>query len=209
MMEGKDPYLFAAFFRQENILKLLIEYGANHFRTRPQGFTALHAVIFGATRTKAQPTESIVAVLLQYRPDLEQLNYDSMTPLMCSAGCGFLALTKILLDHGANIHASDSDCRTSLHYAVFAKNTKVLALLICLGVRVDVRTFSDGMTALHCDCTNISRPCAQTARRLSDARADSDALDIGLGVRRTPLHLAASCGNIDAINHLVAYGTNV
>lgn len=30
-----------------------------------------------------------------------------------------------------------------------------------------------------------------------------------LAVRRTPLHLAASCGNISVINRLVAFGANV
>lgn len=211
-MEGKDPYLLAAVLRQENILRLLLEHGADSFRTGPFGMTALHAVFLCATEKSYPPPESIVALLLQHRPPLEQVDNKGETPLMYSVVLGYLALTKILLDHGANVHVCSKLGATTLHYAVRSKNPDIVALLVRKGVDVNARGLRDGETALHLACDGGSVWRANVVRILLDVGAEKNALDREPDRRShhcTPLHVAAQNGNADVINTLMAFGANI
>lgn len=108
--KGKDHYLLTAYLRQGKILKLLLEHGADSSRAESDGVTALHAFIFGVFKTENPPTESIVALLLQHRTPLEQVDWMGWTPLMYSVDLGYLLLTKTLLDHGANVNIFNLWC---------------------------------------------------------------------------------------------------
>ena len=212
--EGKDPYLLAAFLRQENILRLLLEHGADSFRTGPFGITALHAVFFKVTEKPYPPLGSVVALLLQHRPPLEQVNNDGMTPLMCSVRFGYLASTKILLDHGANVHVCDNLGETTLHHAVLGKNPDIVALLVRKGVDVNANAYGwrRGVTALHLACAGGSVWRADTVKVLLEAGAENDAIGEEpnqWGQQVTPLHVAAHNGNADVINTLMAFGANI
>ncbi len=210
--EGKDPYLLAAFLRREYILRLLLEHGADSFRTGPFGRTALHAVILGVTVKPHPPSESVVALLLQHTPPLEQVDIKGTTPLMYSLGLGYSALTKILLDHGANVHVCDKTGATTLHHAVLGEDPDVVALLVCKGVDVNARGLRDGETALHWACDGSSVRRANVVRILLDAGAEKDALSrepYRRGQQCTPLHIAAENGNADVINILMAFRANI
>lgn len=149
-----------------------------------------------------------MALLLQHRPHLEQPDDHGMTPLMWSARAGHLTLTR-MLDHGANIHASDQGSRTSLHHAVYGHNPNLVALLIrrSVGIGARVKCHDGRETDLHYACSGSSSFHAQIVRIWLDAGADKDAPD---GGRVTPLHLAAEKGNIDSsIINLIHFGAGM
>ena len=88
-----------------------------------------------------------MALLLQHSPSLEQADEEGRTPLMWSARCGYVTVTKILLEQ-ANVHASDRYSYTALHRAMLGKSSSIVTLLIRMHVNVDARTLSEE-TALH------------------------------------------------------------
>lgn len=215
--EGKDPYLLAAFLRQEKTLKLLLEHGADPSQVGPHGFTALHAAVYGEGNNYGgigrmyPPTASVIALLLQHRPLLEQGDAMGRTALMHSVAYGRYTSTRILLEHGANVHARDKYQYTTLHCAVSGRNPAIVRLLISKGVEIDARSLAGGMkgTALHHACRDSSSPSAQIVQILLDAGADKDLLVGDFVEANTPLHLAARVGNVDVINVLLDCGASI
>ena len=212
--EGKNPYLLAAFLRQEKTLKLLLEHGADPYQVGPHGFTALHAAVYSDRNNHGRMylrTGSVMALLLQHRPLLEQGDAIGRTALMHSVAYGRYTSTRILLEHGANVHARDKYQCTTLHCAVSGRNPSIVRLLISKGVEVDACSLAGGMkgTALHHACRDSSSPIAQIVQILLNAGADKD-LFVGHFVEANmPLHLAARVGNVDVINVLLDCGASI
>ena len=100
-----------------------------------------------------------------------------------------------LLDNGADVDAKDRDGRTPVYDAVRHANDDAIKMLVDAGAKLDM----DGLGMMLCDAgaTNNVRLLARLLENgVSPNVADYDA--------RTALHLAASNGNIEAIEYLLA-----
>lgn len=100
------------------------------------------------------------------------------------------AVTKLLLQHGADVHRTDSEGRTALHYAVVAGARAVTALLEA-GADPNAAA-SDGSTPLHEAALRLD---AGSAAALCQFGADASTND---AQGRTPAALAGSEAGSDA-----------
>jgi len=69
----------------------------------------MQAVLFGNHET--------ALVLLENKPDLESKDGLGLTPLTISVRYGDTEMTKILLEHGANVNSTIEDGSTPLFFA--------------------------------------------------------------------------------------------
>ena len=107
---------------------------------------------------------------------------DRMTPLMVAAASGHTAFSVLLMDRGANPNLADQSGYTALHYA--ALDAKRAALVKAL----------------------LDRGANPNARTTRDTRANTTQ---GVSLKgATPLFLAASRGNVDAVRALAAGGAD-
>ena len=104
------------------------------------------------------------------------------TPLVLAVIRGHAKVVRILLAHGANKDALDTDGRTPLIWATMANRKNIVQILLEYGARVDFD--DDGETALH---RAASMEGKEITQMLLDAGADPNALD---NRHQKPLDLA-------------------
>lgn len=121
---------FVIFFRFNCVAtaKLLIERGANPALVSTNGSTALH---FAARRGNEQ-----VAELLVHHAKVDVNSKDSvhMTALHLACVSGNVAISRMLLEQGADIRAKSTELMTPLHTAVYHGNSEVAALILRAGI---------------------------------------------------------------------------
>ena len=121
---------FATFFRFNCVetAKLLIQRGANPALVSTNGSTALH---FAAHRGNDQVAELLVHLA---NIDIDSKDSAHMTPLHLACVSGNTAISRMLLDRGADIRAKSTELMTPLHTALFNGNSEVAAMILRAGV---------------------------------------------------------------------------
>lgn len=89
-----------------DIVKLLLQHGANVNAQSSAGNTALH-------RSSGSGYDDVVELLIQHNADLEHQNENGHTPLMDAASNGHVKVAKLLLDAGAGINTHSSEFKES------------------------------------------------------------------------------------------------
>jgi ankyrin repeat protein len=105
------PLRSASFNSYINIIQLLLDNGADIQRAVETGETAIFAAII------ADSQNSLIC-LLERGANPNHKNNDGMSPLQIAASLGRLELITILLEHEADIDATDKLALTALHQAV-------------------------------------------------------------------------------------------
>ena len=124
------------------------------------------------------------------------------TPLHMTAYYGHPAVTSILIEHGANVEAMDSDQLTPLHLAAKFGLSTVTSILTSHGANTtDVK--KNRRTPLYLAAKSGHTDVVSV---LVKQGANTGAIDLN---QQTPLHLAAKSGHSAAISILVEYGANV
>ena len=108
--------------------KLLIQRGANPALTSTNGSTALH---FAARRGNDQVAELLVH---HAKVDINSKDSAHMTPLHLACVSGNTDISRMLLDHGADIRAKSTELMTPLHTAVYHGSSEVAALILRAGM---------------------------------------------------------------------------
>jgi ankyrin repeat protein len=154
---GDTPLIPAILHNQSAPAKLLLEHGADVNGFDASGYTAM----FFAVRD-LHP--ALVALLLDHHANLEALvpatyrdNQGSMHEslpdkewpvLFAPVGTGSTNLTRLLLDHGANLNAKAASGITPVHWAVLANAKDTLGQLLERKPELNVRDHG-GNTPLH------------------------------------------------------------
>lgn len=123
---GTTPLMIAASHQTVTCINLLLSHGADIHANTADGTNILSwAVGFGHTQ--------MLALLLKkgLNPNATRKS-DGVTPLMLEVTGGSASSVKLLLDHGANIHAVDKHGGTALQYAKEAHNTPIVKLLVSM-----------------------------------------------------------------------------
>ncbi|CAG7937699.1 unnamed protein product [Penicillium salamii] len=179
---------------QADIVRLLIEAGANKETRDCDGQTPLHCAI-------EQKNEDIVRLLLEAGADKEAKVYFRKTPLIIAAYGGCEAIVRLLLDAGADKDARDTDGGTPLHYAIEQRHEHIVCLLLEVGTDKEAKV-TTGDTPL---IKGASRGCEAIVRLLLDAGADKEARECH---GETPLHCAVEQGHEAIVRLLLHVGAD-
>ena len=123
------------------------------------------------------------------------------TALHEAAACGHPALVDLLLDYGANIHATTSNGMTPLHTATLYHAQAVVKLLLARGANPNM-SFANGHTPLH---WAAMKGFADSATLLLASGANVNARS---NAQRTPLHWAAIKGHDMLVTLLLVHGAD-
>jgi len=191
---GKTALFFAATSLQVDVVKRLVEQGANIEATDYEGRTVLlDAVVAGdleninlllRSGANIHATDSqersllfytvnaeVCLKLLQEGVEIERQDENGRTALFDAVEKGNLELVDLLLRSGANIHATDSQGRSLLFYAV---NAEVCAKLLKEGVELKRRDNQE-KTALF---NAVARENLKLIDLLLKSGADINATDL-------------------------------
>ncbi|KAJ7610328.1 hypothetical protein B0H17DRAFT_15699 [Mycena rosella] len=162
--------------------------------------------------------------MLSFRHPVPAPYFMGLTPLQLSSRSGYIGVVQLLLEHGADIHASYNG-RTALHLASEFGWTDVVRLLLKHGDNVNATT-NEGVTALYYAAENGRH---DVVHLLLEHGADIEARD---NSKETVLHAAASTfgrtetvdlhlqhalhaslnpvlSRLDIVRLLIQYGANV
>ncbi len=145
---------------------------------------------------------SIVNMLLEAGADVNGVDKeDKSTALHNAAGCHELEILRLLLRHGANLEARDSQGLTPLHYATLANTMEPLRLLLEAGANPHARD-KKGRTPLF---YGVQYECPECAELLLEAGAEPDA---ATKENASPLAMAARWGYGELFHRLLALGAD-
>ena len=126
----------------EEIVKMLLEHGADVSSQDNSGGSALHVAAFHGQTGCAR-------LLLAAGANVNALDAFGDTPLHESCSQGNLEMSKLLLEAGADIFAKDKDGDTPLHRACDAENLDLVLELTVRDPLTAVATNNDGQLPLH------------------------------------------------------------
>ncbi|KAL7298246.1 hypothetical protein TKK_0009232 [Trichogramma kaykai] len=153
----RSPLFIAAQYKNEEIVKLLLEHRANPNQTDHEGSTPLHALALPClcecnpkwhTCDTRKPVDKLVKILIDSGADLEARNRYGDTPLQSVVMRFDVALTKSLLDHGASLSSLNekrmfTQTFSSLELTTYALSLdiiEVMQLLQSAGYKMDFHT---------------------------------------------------------------------
>jgi len=192
---GETPLMKAALCGREDVVRLLLERGADITKADKTSCTPLH---FAA---QSGNTEAI-RLLLNRGADTETVEMDFLTPLHIATAAGFVPAIRVLLDYGAQIDSQSSDGHSPLILAAAWGDEEVVPLL--LNHDVDTEKMDNGSwTALHHACQYGH---AEVVQILLEHGANIEART---GTSRdTPLIKASRHGNETVVRLLLDHGAD-
>jgi ankyrin repeat protein len=134
--DGGTPLHYAAVYGCPSLVKLLLDAGCHRECMGGHNRTPLHYA--GRCGDTSKGRKSVVKILLRAGCNKEAVAKDNETPLLFAVENGCLKISKLLLESGAHINASDSNHITILMIAVKKKKYKILReLLSCPNLLID------------------------------------------------------------------------
>lgn len=172
--------------RSPRIIALLLDAGADIDAPDEHGFTALHSMQI------AGPGET-TRLLLSRGARVDVVDGDGWTPLHAAATFLLVDAVQLLLAHGADPRAKNKRGYTPLHEALDDGNERTTRFLWSeVGVR-DVF---------------LAAGLGETDYLLDSLRSEPGLVRAVDGRRRTPLHWAARCGQLDAARILLDHSAD-
>ena len=191
----RTPLMYAAGEGRFDVVKYLINHGADVSKTDDYEQTALHyASGYGHLK--------MVELLLSKGARIDVEDMWCHTPLMLAAKKGHSDILLCLIKQGADLNKTNRHKRTALHFAIGCGHLKVVELLLSKGARIDVED-------MWCHALLM----------LAAKKGHSDILlclikqgaDLNKTNRhkRTALHYAIGCGHLKVIELLLSKGARI
>ena len=179
-----------------NIMKLLIENGANINYTDENGFNPLNIAIESGDM-------ELTKFLITNGANVNSLMQDGVSLIGYAIAQNNMDLLQILIENGANVNytGGDSWANTPLQTASRLGLDNVVRILLTRNADINA-TDINGNTALHTAALNSQLSAVKLLLEKNPS------LNIQNKVGNTALHLAVISGNIDIVGELVLKGAN-
>jgi ankyrin repeat protein len=209
--DNATPLHFASYHGRADIVKLLLDQGANAGVKDNKGRSSLHEVSPGIHRYKhyhsggeyipgdrvypPKKAFDVALLLVDLNVDVNALDNDHTTPLHLASSHGILEVARLLLERGATANAKNVHGQTPLHLvsqseAFSHENSEVARLLLEIGMDANVQD-NCLATPLHFACSHGN---FETALVLLDHGAEPNAQNAD---GQTPLHRVSQGSNFD------------
>jgi len=181
--DGRTALHYAVWYGWVEIVKLLIEAGADVNAKSNEGDTALHDTVL-------KNRVEIARMLIKAGADVNAKYNEGNTALHWAARLNNVKIVRILIEAGSDVNEKDNDGDTALYYAVWYNWVHVVQILIYAGTDVNEKD-KDGDSALH---EAAYWNCIATARILINAGAKKNVKNNN---KETPLDIATQRGSKD------------
>jgi ankyrin repeat protein len=206
--EGSTALMLATFLGHLEIVKLLIENGADCKIQNQLGYTALIVAFIGD-----QDYDNffpIINLLMYYDINIRDANQstinlqtnDGVTALMLAANGGNLKGIDFLLVNGANIDLKDKIGDTALMISLYNSKVDVSKLLIEKGANCNIQN-NVGESALM---ISISKNCHEISKLIIEKNAN---INLYTNAGKTALMYAAEKGNFELVDLLIKNGATL
>ncbi|MBB6217152.1 ankyrin repeat protein [Anaerosolibacter carboniphilus] len=199
--DGRTPLLIAVHYGNIDIVKLLIDKGADpSIKETFQGNTPLHEAAFWD-----QPVEFAKIIVETGKADVNAKNAYGNTPLYYVANNNTpddYEYAKLLINSGADVNAVDNFGCSVFYYAVSQNRADISRLMLENGAEVN-KIGANGRIPLHDAAANNAKEITEL---LIKHGGNLQAQEGRLG--NTPLHEAAWFNSVDAAKILIDYGAD-
>ena len=139
--DSASPLLWAAFLGRMNVMKELVNKGADMDTKGKNVDSPLHNASYNGHL-------DVVKLLVENKADVNAKGKNDKTPLHWASQNGRLIVVKFLVDNKADINAKDNNGDTPLHYASWKGQLYIVKFLVNNDVDINVKQ-NDGWTPLH------------------------------------------------------------
>lgn len=148
--EGDTPLHDAISKEQDEMLSLLLDYGADITLTNNNGFNALHHAAL-----KGNPSPMKILLAKSNRPWIvEEKKDDGYTALHLAALNNHVEIAELLVHlGGASMDKQNVNLQTALHLAVERQHDQIVKLLVREGANVNIPDKDGGTLFITLSCT--------------------------------------------------------
>lgn len=209
--DGFPALIIAVYSNLSIMVKLLLNYGADVHRTNQQGYSAIHVAAWNGYL-------NIVNILINAGAHVDLRTNDRNTPLSLAAHGNHEKVVELLLQQGCNVNNADKDLDTPLLYAAFNGNLDCVQNLLAHGAdpqlpnRLNTTPLWNAVYRQHPTVVKalLKRNVILNVATVGiEQHAQTDGVMQVFDAPRSPLWVAASHGNTDLVNLLIAAGYDV
>jgi ankyrin repeat protein len=169
--DGRNPLHKAIYQKYTDIVKLLLDSGANVNQCESKGMQTLfefnnniNVVFDGATPLLAAISKgdlncSIVQILLEYGANVNQCDYHNTSPLYLAIKGRNTKIANLLLEYGADTNICNYTNTSPLQVAVVNGNSQIVEVLLEHGATIDAyaaNAYAANVDAANVDAANTS-----------------------------------------------------
>lgn len=176
---GDTPLITAAEYGNTDVVKLLLDKGADVTARDNAGMTALVAAGCECPIIDMPATYDSLKLLLEHGADIEAKSGDGTTALLAAAGWGRTENVELLLDGGAKIEEKDKDGNTALLIASKGSGyptSDTVKFLLDRKANIEAKNHH-GQTPLMLAASGGSSEATEIVKLLLDGGADVNAKD--------------------------------
>ncbi|KAJ8674914.1 hypothetical protein QAD02_010700 [Eretmocerus hayati] len=187
-------------------IQQLVKLGANVNATSTSGRNCLHYLgLHWSDKRNAALNKNVLDLLLAAGASPNQIDKEGRSPMMLAAiSCNsdYRVFVEKMIDAGTAVDKSDSQGRTSLHYAAYHGKTDVVQILLKAGASPDT-VDAEGATILH-------HACLRGDQEIVTMLLSSGALlsDVDIYGHNALMHAVRS-GNVKLVRQLIDEGMDV
>jgi ankyrin repeat protein len=199
MHEGHYPLTHAAVMGHAEIVRLLLEHGANVMQRASNDATALHCT------HDVKSASVLIDAGADVNAPLREGGPKDCSLLGVNASYGRLTMVRFLIEHGADVNGIAWRSRTPLHVAAENGHWKVVQYLLAHGASVNPQE-ENGLTPLMEAVRGRGPGRLKTVNVLIRGGAD---LEIASRGNTTALLWACSEGSVDIVKAIIDAGADI